>query len=215
MKNAVSRLRPLLVPLILAQLAGCVTNPSSQSAEAQEPPEPVAAEEAPVGPASEVDLIRMSHALADALVAELQKNHPSFHKRKPILVTTFVNRNNLDDSSALGLLISDHLSSRITQQGYAILEAKLRRNLAIRPEDGEFMLSRDIEKLSQENKAYAVVVGTYTEGRRALDMTAKIIEIRNRQVLASVDAKLPLETSTRDLLTQNGSGGISLTVVDQ
>ncbi|MBF0369659.1 MAG: hypothetical protein HQL52_09410 [Magnetococcales bacterium] len=198
-----------LAPILMAvTLAGCAQFPVVVP---MPPAETHAQESAAM---TEVDLIRMSHALTDALVAELQKNHPSFHRRKPLVVTSFVNRNNLDDSSALGLLISDHVASRFTQQGFSVVEPKLRNDLAIRKEQGEFILSRDIEKLSEENRAYAVVVGNYTEGRDMLDITSKMIQVRTRQVLASIDAKLPLGVQTRDLLVNNG-GGPTLTVVDK
>jgi TolB-like protein len=162
----------------------------------------------------DVDLIRMSHAVADALVVELRKNHPSFHQRKPILVTTFVNRNDLDSSSELGVLISDHVGSRFTQQGYRVVEPRLRNDLAIRKGRGEFILSRDIDKLSADNKAYAVVVGNYTETKSVLDFTARLVQIKDRQVLSSVDAKIPLGIDVRDLLMSTG-GGTSMAVVNQ
>ncbi|ABK44117.1 conserved hypothetical protein [Magnetococcus marinus MC-1] len=179
--------------------------------QAPPPPPPVAVQlmSAP----AEVDLVGMSHQIADALIAELRKNHPSYHRSKPILVTSFVHRSNLDSTSELGLLIADHIASRITQQGYAVLEPKLRQDLAIRMQQGEFILSRDIEKLSAEYKAYAVVTGTYTRGRTELDFTTRMIRVNNRQVLASVDAKLPLSPNTEDLLLE--TGGPSLSVVDR
>lgn len=196
----------LAAALLAATLTACVPPPGAMTIAKQLPP--------PVVIQSEVDLIRMSHAVTDALVAELRKNHPSFHKRKPILIASIVNRNILDSTSELGLLIADHIGSRFTQQGYSIVEPKLRNDLAIRKEEGEFILSRDIAKLSQENKAYAVVVGNYTETRSVLDLTARIIQIKNRQVLAAVDAKIPLGITTRDLLLNTG-GGTPLTVVKQ
>ena len=201
-----SAIRHLLTACALTMgLVGCVVP-------AIPPPAPAAAEPAQPVVQSEVDLIRMSHSVTDALVAELNKNHPSFHRRKPILVASFVNRNALDDSSELGLLIADHVSSRFTQQGYTVVDPKLRRDLAIRKERGEFILSRDIDKLSQDNKAYAAVVGSYTETLSVLDFTAKIVQIKSRQVLASVDVKIPLGVTTRDLLINSG-GGTSMPVV--
>nr|CAX83748.1 conserved uncharacterized protein [uncultured bacterium] len=161
----------------------------------------------------EVDLIDVSHKVADALVGELRKNHPSFHRRKPIIVASFVDRNDLDSSSELGLLIADHISSRLTQQGYAVVEPKLRKEFAMKIRGGEFALSRDVEKLSAEFGAHAMVVGSYTRSREQLDFTARIIQTSNQQVLASIDAKLPLGTTTRDLLVE--TGGPNLKVVDQ
>ncbi|MBF0436225.1 MAG: hypothetical protein HQL77_12745 [Magnetococcales bacterium] len=202
--------------VLAAGFAGCTVPPPPPPAMVAAPPVlagPLVMETLPPKIDAEIDLIRMSHAVTDALVAELRKNHPSFHRRKPILVASFVDRISLDSSSELGILISDHVSSRFTQQGFRIVEPKLRENLAIRKEKGDFILSRDVEKLAQENKAYAVVVGTYTETRDLLDFTAKLIQIVDRQVLASVDAKIPLGTTTRDLLLNTG-GGTPMSIVE-
>ncbi|MEO5377618.1 MAG: FlgO family outer membrane protein [Magnetococcus sp. DMHC-6] len=204
MKTALSRYKLATFFLAAALAGGCVP-PQSYNGEGQN---------AAASEMAEVDLIRMSHALTDAMVAELMKNHPSFHRRKPILVTSFVNRNSLDHSSALGLLIADHVASRLTQQGFTIVEPKLRNNLSIRKDEGEFILSRDIDKLSKENRAYAVIVGNYTEQRNILDLTTRMIQISTREVIASVDAKVPLGDNTRDLLIQVG-GNSALKVVDR
>ncbi|MBF0380177.1 MAG: hypothetical protein HQL69_04115 [Magnetococcales bacterium] len=216
-KSVISR--GLTAMILAVALAGCSSSsPLGKLMPFSKPEAPKAA--APVLPnapakiSMDVDLIRMSHAVADALVAELRKNHPSFHQRKPILVTTFVSRSDLDSSSELGVLISDHVGSRFTQQGYRVVEPRLRNNMAIRKGMGEFILSRDIAKLSPDNKAYAVVVGNYTETKSILDFTARMIQIKDRQVLASVDAKIPLGIDIRDLLMAQG-GGISMTIVNQ
>ncbi|MBF0439911.1 MAG: hypothetical protein HQL93_12440 [Magnetococcales bacterium] len=200
-----NKLHSGIASLMLATLMGGCALPSAFQGQAQTGPTIVQ---------SEVDLIRMSHALSDALVAELKKNHPSFHQRKPIIVTSFVNRNFLDSTSELGNLIADHVASRLTQQGFTVVEPKMRKSLAIRQNQGEFILSRDIEKISQENKAYAVVTGTYTETREVLDFTSRIIALNSRQVLASVDAKMPISGNTRDMLI-NTNGGTSMSVVTQ
>ncbi|MBF0453791.1 MAG: hypothetical protein HQL72_03110 [Magnetococcales bacterium] len=223
MKKSVVRIGFASV-LLAATLSGCANNPMSLGEmlanPTVDPTAPMSGQHAGTlanAPAQinvDVDLIRMSHAVTDALVAELRKNHPSFHQRKPILVTSFVNRNNLDSSSELGVLISDHVGSRFTQQGYRIVEPRLRKDLAIRKEQGEFILSRDINKLSADNRAYAVVVGNYTETKSVLDFTARLIQIKDRQVLASVDAKIPLGMDVRDLLLSSG-GATSMTVVNQ
>lgn len=153
-------------------------------------------------PVADVDLITMSHAIADALVGELRKNQPSFHKSKPILVTTFVNLSHLDKSSELGLVMADQVASRFSQHGYAIVESKLRQELSIKEDQGEFILSREIDKLSREYQAYAVIAGNYTQTREVIYMTAKLIKVGNKQVLASVNAKVPLGSNTRELLIE-------------
>ncbi|MBF0153953.1 MAG: hypothetical protein HQL64_09470 [Magnetococcales bacterium] len=202
-----------LLPLLLAAgLVGCNQTWMS-SAPPPPPPMPMMAQQ-PMPPMfQEVDLIDMSHKIADSLVGELRKNHPSFSRQKPILVASFVDRANVDSTSELGLMIADHVSSRLTQQGYAVVEPKLREDLSIRVMEGEFVLSRDIDKLSAEYRAFAVVVGSYTRSRDTLDFTTRMVQVRNKQVLASIDAKMPLGTSSRDLLVE--TGGPSLKAVDR
>ena len=165
-------------------------------------------------PTQEVDLIDMSHKLTDALVAELLKNHPSYQRNRPILVTNYVTRSNVDSSSEWGLLIADHVASRLTQHGFVVIEPKLRHDLAIRSQEGEFILTRDLDKLPKEYRAYAVVTGTYTKGREAIDFTTRMVQISNQQVLASVDAKLPVGSGVRELLNETGTGSV-MPVVDR
>lgn len=188
----------LMLPL-LGGLSACI-------APAMQPPPPPSKAQTHVQalPLEDVDLVGMSHAIGDALAAELRKNRPNFNKRKPVLATTFVNLGNLDSSSELGLILSDQVAARFTQHGYAMVETKMRSQIAIQPKKGEFILSRDIEKLSHAHKAYAVLVGTYSTGTGVVYLTTKLVQIKNNQVLASVNAKLPMGTTTRDLLIETG-----------
>ena len=191
-------IRSTLAPLLLAAgVAGCTPPAAIHNAFSQ-----VRFHAIPRHSNGELDLVRTGYSLSDALVAELRKSHPSFDPNVPILVTSFVNRANLDSTSELGLIISDHVASRLTQHGFTILEPKLRQDLSIRLEEGEFLLSRDIERLHPENGAYAAVVGSYTETLTSVNMTAKIVEIRDRKVLASVDVKMPLGSTSRGLLLE-------------
>ncbi|MBF0620553.1 MAG: hypothetical protein HQL54_01370 [Magnetococcales bacterium] len=211
----------IAISLMALTLSGCVAPGELSQAMGfgprtmprQPPPQVMQAPPPQARAAEDVDLIRVSHSMADALIGELRKNHPSFHRHKPILVTSFVNRSDLNSSSDLGLMLSDQVASRFSQQGYTIVEARLRPDLAIRERQGEFILSRDIEKLSQEYKAYAVIVGKYTRGRDKIYLDTQLIQVRNRQVLASINAKLPIGDDTRDFLVDNG--GPSMTLVNQ
>ncbi|MBF0399175.1 MAG: hypothetical protein HQL90_00235 [Magnetococcales bacterium] len=200
--------------VVAAGLAGFLLPGSASAAFDLEPRPGSSFLEVPAAANGEADLIRVSYMLADALVAELRKNHPPLGQYQPILVATFVNRSNLDFSSEMGLLVADHISSRMTQHEYTVLEPKLRKEFSIRKEHGEFMLSRDIDKLFLENKAYAAVVGSYTESRHFLDFTVKVVEIKTRHALASADLRLPLGENARDLLLNLG-GGTKMEVSDK
>ncbi|MGN7613180.1 FlgO family outer membrane protein [Magnetococcales bacterium HHB-1] len=164
---------------------------------------------------AEPDIVEVSRRIADSLVVELRKNHPNFQRRKPMIVASFVNLNHVDSSSGLGLLMAEQISARLTQQRYTIIEAIMRNNLSVRQRHGTFILSRDAEKIARENKAYAVVAGTYSQSRDSLYVTAKIVKIQNRHALASVSAKLPIGSTLQDLLIETGGATSGLPVVSQ
>ncbi|WP_130470609.1 FlgO family outer membrane protein [Candidatus Magnetaquicoccus inordinatus] len=214
LRFALSALAPLALAMGLTVAALPAAAGTLSSALNLEPQPGSSFLEVPAAANGEADLIRVGYMLADGLVAELRKNHPPLGYHHPLLVATFVNRSNMDLSSEMGMVMADHVSSRITQHGYTVLEPKLRKEFSIRKEHGEFMLSRDIDKLFQENRAYAAVVGSYTESRSLLDFTVKIVEIKTRHVLASADLRLPLGENARDLLMSLG-GGTNMEVVDK
>ena len=80
-------------------------------------------------------------------------------------MASFVNVNNLEESSSFGRIIAEQITSRFTQLGHKVIELKLRQNsIFIKEGQGEFILSRDVHELSKTYNASAVVVGTYADG---------------------------------------------------
>ena len=116
-------------------------------------------DEAPARPAiQDTNLISANHGAADALLTRA----PWLKDRKdPLLAATFVDINNLDTSSGLGRVIGEQLGSRFAQQGFTVVEIKMRNNIFIKEGSGEFALSRSIREISQSHNAAAVIAGTY------------------------------------------------------
>jgi TolB-like protein len=156
-------------------LAGCVTN----------------YDQVPV----RTDLIDTNYRAVDALLAGLQ-----LPTTEPLLVATLVNLDALNESSRLGRLFSEHISSRLTAHGLAVEELKLRENLFIQSE-GAMLLSREVRELSQNHRAQAVVVGTYASSRNVLYVNLKIVVPTGNIVIAAVDYSVPIDSNIRDLLT--------------
>ena len=69
------------------------------------------------------DLTAASYGAADKLIEGSQYG---LARDRNIVVATFVNINDLEDSSTLGRLIAEQVSSRLTQVGYRVVELKLR-----------------------------------------------------------------------------------------
>lgn len=119
---------------------------------------------------------------------------------KPLIVASFVNINNLDESSSLGRSISQQFATTFTNSGYRIIELLLRKDIYIKQDGGEFLLSRELANLSHTHQAQAVVVGTYAVGETRVYVTAKVINADSNVVLAAQDYSLPIDKDTRALL---------------
>ena len=143
------------------------------------------------------DLVAESHATADALLEQvpwLKSN------RQPLLTGTIVDVNSLEDSSALGRIVADQISSRFAQQGFTMIELRLRNNVFVKQRAGEFMLSREAKNLSKVHNAGAVIAGTYAVGRNEVYVSARLIRAADNLVIAAHDYTLPLGPNTRALV---------------
>jgi TolB-like protein len=145
------------------------------------------------------DLVFESYAAADDLLRQAPWLRDT---RAPMLTATFVDVNSFKDSSALGRIVAEQVSSRFAQQGFTMIQLTLRNNVLIKERAGEFALSREIKNLSQVHNASAVVVGTYAVGRRSVYVSARLIRAADSLVLAAYDYSLPLGPDTKALLAR-------------
>ncbi|MDR2364958.1 MAG: hypothetical protein LBD68_03770 [Zoogloeaceae bacterium] len=143
------------------------------------------------------ELIAASYQSADTLMRQAGE---SLSPRHPIIVATLVNLNALEESSPLGRLISEQLGARFAQQGYKVIELKIRQKLYMKRHEGEMMLTREIRDIAQQHDAQALVIGTYTEGADRVFINLKLTQIENNIALAAVDYALPLDMNIRALL---------------
>ncbi|QEI08426.1 hypothetical protein FXN63_23240 [Pigmentiphaga aceris] len=146
------------------------------------------------------DLIAANYEAVDILLAGVQ-----LAPNEPLLVATLVSLDSLNESSRLGRLFSEQISSRITAHGHAVEELKLRENLFIQQE-GALLLSREVRELTQTHRAQAVVVGTYASSRNMLYISLKIVVPNGNRVVAAHDYAMPIDTNIRDLLMVRSMG---------
>ena len=143
------------------------------------------------------DLVSQSYTAAEALLKQVPWLKDN---RQPLLTGTFVNINSMEDSSAMGRIIAEQISSRFAQEGFTMIEMKLRRNVFIQQLGGEFVLSREVMSLSQVHNAAAVIAGTYAVGRRNVYINARLVRAADNLVLAAYDYSMPLGPDAKALL---------------
>ena len=148
--------------------------------------------------ASNYNLIPANYQAGDALISQIQQN---VDKKQPIMVTTVVSLDNLEKTSTLGRLISEEVASRLTQNGYHMIEIKFNNgNLYVRKNQGELVLTREVKNLATTYSAQAVIVGTYAQSSDLVFVNLKIVQPETNLVLAVHDYVLPLDHAVRSMI---------------
>jgi TolB-like protein len=143
-----------------------------------------------------------NYKAADSLLNKIQ---PKLPKDSPILVASFVNIDDLDNSSTFGRVVSEQFASRFKQRNYATIEMKLRTNVFIRADSGEFLLSRELAEISTKHRAQAVVVGTYAVASKKVYLTTRVINVSDGRVLSSYDYDIPITSDVFKMLLKGKS----------
>jgi len=156
--------------------------------------------------ASNNSLTAANYKAADELIkryrgaSQLSTNNYQSSGSAPFIVATLVNIDRLEQSSTLGRLISEQVASRLTQQGFDVVELKVRNNVFMKRNEGELLLTREIKEMATAHKTEAVIVGTYAEGGDMVYVTLKIVNPATSRVLAAQDYTLPQDRQVRRLL---------------
>ena len=153
-------------------------------------------EEVPVRPIiRDTNLIDANHNAADALLARA----PWLKERRdPLLAATFVDINNLDASSALGRVIGEQIGSQFAQQGFTVIELKMRNNIfmvinaavkvfAVYRLGGVDRRVNDVAlRLRQLGVSIAVIKALHADGRNAAVRNIALAHMLRIQVKARI-----------------------------
>lgn len=144
-----------------------------------------------IGHQPATELITVNYAVADTLHAALCGSDTC---ELPMLMSSFVSLDDLDQTSPLGRIIPQQIGSRLAQHGLNMLDVRLRsQSLLVRKSQGEFALSRELEKISRDVSAYSVLTGTYTVVYGRVYVTAMVLRSTDGVLLASLDYSLPVD----------------------
>lgn len=147
------------------------------------------------GAAVRSDVLQANYQAADRLL-EMTPLDP----RRSVLVATLVSVDRLDESSRLGRIFSEQIAGRLVQRGIPVAEVRLREQLALRPGQGELLLSRELREVSQAHDAQAALVGTYAVSGAMVYVSLKLVNPQGNQVVAASDYALPMDENLRGLL---------------
>ncbi len=124
----------------------------------------------------------------------------------PILSTSFVNLDDLNETSAFGRLLGVSVASRFSQHGYRVVELRLGKgSVVVQKKNGEFVLSRDTARLDGSHEAQAVIVGTYSLDDNWAYLSVRLVGIRDNTVISSYDFSMRMDETLKKL-AQRKSG---------
>ncbi len=146
------------------------------------------------------NLISSSYDATDMLISQIR---PPLVPDQSILVASFVNIDNLEESSTFGRTVSEYIASRLTQNGYKVVEMKLRRSVFMKKDAGEFVLSRDLDEIRTRHNAQSIVLGTYSVAKSVVYISARMVRLSDNTVMASYGYKLSVGKDTRQMLGVN------------
>lgn len=129
----------LLASAAALALAGCSTSGIKQGPQFTDP------------------LLQSVQQGADSLAAQLSR----YQLAAPVIVASAQNNDELRQVCPQGRLVSDIVSSRLTQHGFPVTEVRLSQQLHINKE-GETILSRELGALAKAAKADTVVTATWS-----------------------------------------------------
>jgi FlgO protein len=148
---------------------------------------------------SSSSLVAASYKAGDALLTQLGGK---LVRDQPLIMATIVNIDALEQSSTLGRLLSEQISTRMVQGGVKMVEMKLRNNVYLKRNQGELMLTREIGEVALTHHAQAIVVGSYAESSDMVFINVKVIQPNTNYVLAGYDFVLPKDGIVRSMLAR-------------
>lgn len=141
-------------------------------------------------------LIASNYQAAEVLIKQLNAQTTSIQS---LIVTTIVNIDELSTSSTFGRLSSEQIAAHFAQTGYSIVEMKLRDFVYMQQNQGELMLTREIQEVAKKHNAQAIVAGTYALGSDRVFVNLKVIQPNTNLVLAVHDYSFPLDNDLRTM----------------
>jgi TolB-like protein len=181
--TSLARASLLALPLLLA---ACSSTPKK--------------EEGNYATISSNQFIEANYKAADSLMHQLSGK---LLADKPMIMATIVNIDALEQTTTLGRLISEQLSTRLAQGGLSMLEMKLRNSVYLKRNQGELMLTREIGEVATTHNAQAIVVGSYAETSDMVFINIKVIQPNTNFVMAGQDYVLAKEAIVRSMLQRN------------
>ena len=164
-------LKRAFIPLALLVLVGCATKPVA-------PPKPSLADGNGLPPTATIN------HLAQRIVIELVKQNDALRPDQPIVVATPVLVGNLSSTNALAQQLQQGLMTSLHSFMFNVVDLNLGDGLSVTA-DGDFILTRDWQKLSTNLPVDHIVVSTMSPTTNGMAINTRIVTLSNNRVVSA------------------------------
>lgn len=164
-------LKHAFIPLALLALLGCASKPVA-------PPKPSLVDGNGLPPTAVIN------HLAQRIVTELVKQNDALRFDQPIVVTTPVLVGDLQTTNAIAVQLQQGLMAALHSFQFNVVELNLADGLRVTA-DGDFILTRDWQKLSTNLPVDHIVVATMSPTTNGLAINTRIVTLSNNRVVSA------------------------------
>ena len=125
----------------------------------------------------------------------------------PLGVTTFVNLDDLHNTSSFGRMLSEQMMSELVMRGFDVVELRHADALQFLESTGEFALSRDISSIRHERQLGGVVVGTYVVSPVRIYVNSRLVDPTSSMILSAGSVEMSKTSEIAKLLRTGGMTG--------
>ena len=151
----------------------------------------------------DVDLIPVSQKAAKDL---LQKGRYSLPKNSMVVISSFVNVNDLEQTSAFGRMVANQVGTAIFKAGYHIRSMELSTDQFIKTNSGFYQLTAEAKAALKSQGASALVFGVFAPGKLTAYVNVRMVDLNSQNVMASTDFMVPMGADAKVLLKSSKSG---------
>lgn len=148
----------------------------------------------------DVNLVRLGDQVAETLIKYAMPPLLPRQPSQPVLIATLVNNDDLADTTTFGRSFQNNIAAGFVDRGYTVKEVKLRRDMLVKREKGEFMLTRDLREMAGKQNAQAIVVGTYAMANRVMYLSVRLVNPVDQAIRAAYEDRLTLDENSLKML---------------
>lgn len=122
-------------------------------------------------------------ATINSLATQMMQNQ-KMTTNKPVIITSFVRLDSFKKTTEFGRIVSESLIDEMSNRGFNIIEFRGQMAVSVN-ENGEYFISRKIQKLKGKIPNTYVVVGTYSRLYGKIMLNARVIDNITGKIITS------------------------------